>query len=62
MLGIVLSLDFDADGNLELWPPDPAFTGAAGDPAGALDLDLGWFHINDSLSLPRREGDRLSPP
>jgi hypothetical protein len=31
--GIVLSLDFDADGNLELWPPDPAFTGAAGDPA-----------------------------
>jgi hypothetical protein len=47
-VGIVLSLDFDADGNLELWPPDPAFTGAAGDPAGALDLDLGWFHVNES--------------
>lgn len=46
--GIVLSLDFDANGNLELWPPDPAFTGAEGDPAGALDLDLGWFHINES--------------
>ena len=46
--GIVLSLDLDADGNLELWPPDPAFTGAAGDPAGALDLDLGWFHVNES--------------
>ncbi len=47
-VGIVLSLDFDADGKLELWPPDPTFTGAAGDPAGALDLDLGWFHVNES--------------
>jgi hypothetical protein len=46
--GIVLSLDFDADGNLELWPPDPTFSGAEGDPVGALDLDLGWFHVNDS--------------
>ena len=47
-VGISLSLDFDADGNLELWPPDPAFQGAAGDPVGALDLDLGWFHVSDS--------------
>jgi len=47
-VGIVLSLDTDADGNLELWPPDPAFTGAAGDPASALDLDLGWFRVNES--------------
>lgn len=46
--GILLSLDFDADGTLELWPPDPAFTGAEGDPVGALDIDLGWFHINES--------------
>lgn len=47
-VGISLSLDFDADGNLELWPPDPTFTGAEGDPVGALDLDLGWFHVSDS--------------
>lgn len=46
--GIDLSLDIDADGNVELWPPDPTFAGGAGDPAGALDLDLGWFHINES--------------
>src|SRR5829696_49676 len=47
-VGIELSLDFDANGNLELWPPDPTFTGAEGDPTSALDLDLGWFHINGS--------------
>lgn len=47
-VGIELSLDFDANGNLELFPPDPTFTGAEGDPASALDLDLGWFHINGS--------------
>lgn len=46
--GITLSLDFDADGNLELWPRDPTFEGAEGDPVGALDLDLGWFHVSDS--------------
>ena len=47
-VGIELSLDFDANGDLELWPPDPTFTGAEGDPASALDLDLGWFHIDES--------------
>ena len=47
-VGIELSLDFDANGNLELCPPDPTFTGAEGDPGSALDLDLGWFHINES--------------
>jgi len=46
--GIVLSLDFDADGNLELWPPDPTFEGAEGDPVAALDIDLGWFRVTDS--------------
>lgn len=46
--GIELSLDFDANGNLELWPPDPIFNGAEDDPASALDLDLGWFRISDS--------------
>jgi len=47
-VGIELSLDFDAEGKLDLFPPDPTFTGAEGDPASALDLDLGWFHINES--------------
>ena len=46
--GINISLDFDADGNLELWPPDPTLAGAVGDPVGALDLDLGWFRISGS--------------
>ena len=41
--GISLSLDFDADGNLVLWPPDPAFGGAAEDPVGALEI--GRAHV-----------------
>jgi hypothetical protein len=46
--GIELSLDFDANGNLELWPPDPLFNGEEEDPASALDLDLGWFRVSES--------------
>ena len=54
--GIELSLDFDANGNLELWPPDPAVTGGEDDPVDALDLDLGWFHINESPLYCAAEG------
>ena len=47
-VGIDISLDFDSEGTLDLWPPDPSFQGAAGDPASAIDMDLGWFRINSS--------------
>jgi hypothetical protein len=46
--GVNLSLDIDADGNVELWPRDPTLRGDADDPASLIDLDLGWFRITDS--------------
>ena len=47
-VGIDISLDFDSEGTLDLWPPDPSFQGAAGDPASAIDMDLGWFRVASS--------------
>lgn len=46
--GIEISLNFDAEGNLELWPLDPMFSGVAGDPVAALDIELGLFRISGS--------------
>jgi hypothetical protein len=46
--GIDLSLDFDSEGNLELWPSDPLFQGAVDDPASLIEMDLGWFRISSS--------------
>jgi hypothetical protein len=54
--GIELSLDYDSEGNLELWPPDPLFQGSTEDPASVIDMDLGWFRISSSALIIAADG------